>query len=184
MRSTVDSHPQRPQIELAIANGLRIDALAKRYSLSRDSLYRHKTKMSPALLVALRYRVDAPSPVDLDKLRRSESEGLIQRILVMTERLYALFALAQENGDLKSAARMSSEYRQWTELEGKLLGELNIQSQHIHINIEDAPEYKRLIALLMSWCQRHPELTAELSAFLNNAPKMLEHQPEAVDARA
>src|SRR5437762_13598456 len=41
LRCTICNHPARPQIDLAIATGLSKRAVAERFGLSRDAVWRH-----------------------------------------------------------------------------------------------------------------------------------------------
>ena len=41
LRCTICNHPARPQIDLAIATGLAKRAVAERFSVSRDAVWRH-----------------------------------------------------------------------------------------------------------------------------------------------
>jgi hypothetical protein len=41
LRCTICNHPARPQIDLAIATGLSKRAIAQRFQVSRDAVWRH-----------------------------------------------------------------------------------------------------------------------------------------------
>ena len=41
LRCTICNHPARPQIDLAIATGLSKRAIAQRFSVSHDAVWRH-----------------------------------------------------------------------------------------------------------------------------------------------
>ena len=41
LRCTICNHPARPQIDLAIATGLSKRAVAERFGVSRDAVWRH-----------------------------------------------------------------------------------------------------------------------------------------------
>jgi hypothetical protein len=54
MKCNCCSHRERPAIDLAIARGVSVSALSRRYDMSTDSLYRHaKNHLPPQLRAKL-----------------------------------------------------------------------------------------------------------------------------------
>jgi hypothetical protein len=65
-----------------------MNALARRYSVGSDSLYRHcKKHLPPQLRAALLAGPDLD--IDLDKLRASESQSLLANLIAIRRRLFA-----------------------------------------------------------------------------------------------
>ena len=61
LRCTICNHPARPQIDLAIATGFSKRAVAERFQVSRDAVWRHAqayltAEMRPALAAKLLQR--------------------------------------------------------------------------------------------------------------------------------
>src|SRR5690242_20772650 len=53
-RCTICNHPARPQIDLAIATGVAKRAVAERFGVSRDAVWRHgQTHLTAAMRAAL-----------------------------------------------------------------------------------------------------------------------------------
>jgi hypothetical protein len=74
-KCTVCRHRERAAVDLALARGVSIAALATRYKLGPDSLYRHaKAHLPPQLRAALLAGPDIDG-VDLDRLRETESQS-------------------------------------------------------------------------------------------------------------
>lgn len=55
--STIDKHPQRIQIELAIANDLSCTKIGERFGVHRDAVWRPGQKMTPQRRAMLKYNV-------------------------------------------------------------------------------------------------------------------------------
>ena len=58
LRCTICNHPARPQIDLAIATGLSKRAVAERFGVSRDAVWRH----AQAHLTTADAMTDKPEP--------------------------------------------------------------------------------------------------------------------------
>jgi hypothetical protein len=63
------SHRERQAIDLGLARGVSVTALARRYAVSTDALYRHRKAHLPAQLRA--------KLIDLERLRENESQSLL-----------------------------------------------------------------------------------------------------------
>ena len=173
--STVVRHPNFAEIELAMANNVRVEVICERYGLSKDAVYRHKNRMTPERLTLLRYRT-GDSPIDLERLKQGEAESVVQRNVLMLAELFQLYRLCVETGDFRTAVRAASEYRGFVECQAKIVGELVTGDRHLHLAITDSPQFKKLVALVMSWAANKPDLAAQLGAFLQ--------EQEAIEAAA
>jgi len=72
---TVCAHREAAAIDLALARGVGTGAIARRYDVSTDSLYRHRKAHLPAQLRA-RLIAGPDTEIDLDRLRETESQSL------------------------------------------------------------------------------------------------------------
>ena len=68
----VCASPQRHLVELGLLHRMSLSVLAKRFSLHRDAIQRHKRKHMSAQLVAALLAAQHPSEIDLEALERSE----------------------------------------------------------------------------------------------------------------
>jgi hypothetical protein len=136
---TVCQHRERAGVDLALARGVSMRALASRYRLGRGALYRHAKAHLPAQLRAS--LVAGPDlDIDLDKLRETESQSLLVNIVALRGRLFSSLDVAEEAGDCNMVTRVSGQLHQNLELTGKLLGDLS--SGHSSVtNILIAPQY-------------------------------------------
>jgi predicted DNA-binding protein YlxM (UPF0122 family) len=120
--SIVENHPERGRIEHDIAAGVPTRVIARKYSLSRDSIYRHGKKMPPQLR-SQKYTGLLRAEGDLKKLRIEESEGLLANLAQQRARLLMMQDLSLEIADAEMVQRMSGQIHRNLELVGKYLGE-------------------------------------------------------------
>src|SRR6516164_9632075 len=102
LRCTICNHPSRPQIDLAIATGLSKRAVARRFGVSHDAVWRHRqAHLTAEMRAALATKL----------LRR---EGDMRRIVLEALKairgpLFGLFLVAIDTGDSKAAAARALE---------------------------------------------------------------------------
>ena len=103
-------HREVNAINLAIASGVNAVALAKRYKLSHDAIYRH-AKRPHCLPPQLRAKLLAGPrlSVDPDKLKESESQSLLMNLVALRHRLFATLSVAEEAGDGGMIAKLASQ---------------------------------------------------------------------------
>lgn len=164
---TVCAHPDRARVELALANRVPMRTVARRYTLSKEAAYRHRRgHMPPQLIAALMLR-GRPTDVDLDKLRITESEGLLQHLVAQRGRLYKLADAAEDLGDINAATRVHGQLSRNLELTGKLLGELRTGSQSVVQNILIAPQYHQMRVALVQALRPFPDARTAVAAVLH-----------------
>lgn len=165
---TICEHPDRATLELGIANAVPMKTLARRHGISHDALIRHKRNhMPPQLLAALKTRGRA-TEIDLDHLRVTESEGLLQHLVALRGRFYRLLDSAEELGDFSAAARTGGQLLKNLELTAKLLGDLQTGSQQVTQNILVLPEYHGLRTAIVQALSSHPEARSKVIAALQH----------------
>src|SRR5262245_55120331 len=100
---SVCKHPTRHQIEIGMANGVPFNALARKFGLHKDAVQRHaQNHLSPQMRAAI-LTAQAPSAIDLEALRKSESEGLLSSLIAQRARLLSYAELAVGLGDVGAA---------------------------------------------------------------------------------
>ena len=99
----------------------------------------------------------ANKPVDLERLRISESEGLLQHLVSVRGRLYRALDTAEEIGNPTDVARVSQPLHKNLELTAKLLGDLRTGSTINHLTLITAPEYHHLRTGLVQCLRPFPE---------------------------
>lgn len=178
---SVCEHPDRAQVEIALANGVAQRVLALRYGLDRSQLSRHFARHVPdAHKVRLRTRA-ARSDEELAALRDTESKSLLDNLTWQRVRLYANADAAAAIGDLAGERAALAEASRVTERTAKLLGELD---QHItvnhQINLVADPIWHmlrtELVRALRPYGDAHPAAIAALQRVEQMAaPRVLEH---------
>ena len=149
---------------MALARGVAVSALARRYGVSTDALYRHRRHIPPQLKAKLLAGPDIE--MDLDKLREIESQSLLANLVALRRRLFAALDLAEENGDGFMLTRVSSQLHVNLETTGKLLGDLGIGSTNI-TNILIQPAYVEMRVELVRALAPFPEARQAVAAVLH-----------------
>jgi transposase-like protein len=135
------SHRERSAIDLALARGVSITALSRRYGISTDAIYRHRKAHLPAQLRA-RLIAGPDLDIDLDRLRETESQSLLANLVALRHRLFAALDVAEEAGDSAMVARVTHQLHENLQITGRLLGDLGVGS--ITQNILIQPQYVEL----------------------------------------
>ena len=168
---TICKHREAAAINVALARGVSMGAVARRYGVGSDALYRHrKAHMPPQLKAAL---IAGPSieGIDLDKLRETESQSLLANLIALRNRLFAALDAAEENGDGFMVTRVASQLHHNLETTGKLLGDLGIGSTTIN-NVLVMPAYVEMRVELVKALAPYPEARQAVAAVLHT----LEHK--------
>jgi hypothetical protein len=174
-KCTVCEHPRRAEIELATARKVGIRQIAQKFAVSQWAVQRHKAHMPPQLHAALA-ATGLPTCIDLDALRKAESEGLLQTLVAQRGRLYRLLDAAEECGDLKAAATIHGRILDSVGMVAKLLGEIQTHSVHTTNTLLIAPEYLALRSALVTALRPHPEARRAVSKVLCDLEGQEPHQ--------
>jgi hypothetical protein len=168
-RCLVCSSPERARIELALVRRMPYRALTARFpGLGKDSFSRHKRNhMPPQLMAALR-AAGKPADIDLDALRQSESEGLLQHLIAQRGRLYVLLDLAEEVQDVRAASGVHGRIVENLQLTAKLLGEITSHATTTVNNLVVSGEYVALRSALVRALGPHPEASRAVAAVLRD----------------
>lgn len=162
----VCEHPDRASIELGLANKVPIRVLGKRYGLSQDSVWRHgRNHMSPELHSQLMTR-GRMTPADLENLRITESEGVLQHLVAVRGRLYGLMDSAEQQDDYRGAAAIGNQISKNLETTAKLLGDIRTGTVNVTNNVLLLPEFHALRTTIMRALREHPEARASVAAAL------------------
>ena len=174
-RSQVALHPKRAEIEIGLALGYKAKALAKKYSLDVQCLYRYKKDMPASRKAAILSAHCSPG-VDLEKLRIVESEGLLAHMIAQRGRFHEAIDRAIEFGDLKSQHLFEGDLIKNLELTGKLLGEFGSGVTINTVLLAGHPEYLQLRHSLMASLRKYPKPRQAVLAALRTveAPPVIE----------
>ena len=168
LRCTICKHPASPQIDLAIATGLSKRAMAERFGVSRDAVWRHAhahltAEMRAALATKLLQREG-----DTRRILLEEGAGVTEALKAIRGPLFVLFLAAIDTGDNKAASALSGRLHENLALVAKLTGELVHAGTSI-TTILLSPDFQRLRAELIRVLARYPEAQAEVAAVFRGA---------------
>ena len=169
LRCTICNHPSRPQIDLAIATGLSKRAVARRFGVSHDAVWRHRqahltAEMRAALATKLLRREG-----DMRRILLEEGTGVVEALKAIRGPLFGLFLVAIDTGDSKAAAALAARLHESLALAAKLTGELAPHAGVSVTNILLSPDFQRLRAELIRALEGHPEARAEVAAVFRRA---------------
>lgn len=156
---SVCEHPDRPQIEIALANGVGQRVLALRYGLDRSQLSRHLTgHMDEELRLRLRVRGHRTEE-ELAKVREVETKSLLDHLVWQRHRLYRNADDARKIGDYAGERAALAEASRVSERIGRLLGELGIHTQihNTQINLVADPAWHGIRTELVRALRPFPE---------------------------
>jgi hypothetical protein len=146
--STVTKHPARAAIEMALAKGTPIRHIAKRYNISTHVLYRFRHAL-PAPLRAAHMVRKLKAGADLDQLKITEAEGILQNLAMQRCRLLLVQDAALEAGDRREVAYISDCLNRNIKATGQYLGEFQRVTAQVSLNILISDEYLTLRSQLM-----------------------------------
>lgn len=162
----VCDHPDRASIELGLANKVPIRVLGKRYGLSSDSVWRHGQRHMTAELHSQLMTRGRMTPQDLENLRITESEGVLQHLVAVRGRLYGLMDAAEQQDDYRGAAAIGNQIGKNLETTAKLLGDIRTGAVSVTNNVLVMPEFHALRTTIMRALRAHPEARADVAAAL------------------
>jgi len=169
LRCTICNHPARPQIDLAIATGLSKRAVAERFGVSRDAVWRHAqahltAEMRAALATKLLQREG-----DTRRILLEEGAGVTEALKAIRGPLFGLFLAAVDTGDSKAAVALAGRLHENLALAAKLTGELVPHAGTSITTILLSPDFQRLRAELIGVLAHYPEAQAEVTAVFRRA---------------
>ena len=166
---SVCNHPQRHLIEVGLTHRLPLKILARRFDLSHDAVFRHrKYHLSPQTMAAIMCAAKPGAAIDLEELRKTESEGLLGNLIVQRARLQTLFEIAVEERMLGSAASIERAYTENLKLSSQMLGML--ATQHIDIKstaILISSDWLQVRGAILGALKHYPEALREVTRALH-----------------
>jgi hypothetical protein len=156
-RSPIERDPNRPLIERALAMGVPMNQIGKRYGYNVPQISRYRDRMAPQLKAAIVAAALRPKEADLDKLRIEESEGILGNLAHQRARLLLCQDECMEAGSAELVARLANTIHRNIELVGKYLGLFAAHHVSTKINILISEDYLRLRHTLTLALRPYPE---------------------------
>jgi hypothetical protein len=154
-------HDQRWRIELLRAGGASLDALAAKFDIARDSIWRHWTRHVSVELKAT-YLAGPTRLQDLASRAADTGVSVLDNLNSVRVQLAGHLANATEAGDGKGAAYIAGRLVATLETIAKISGELGVMARsHVQVvnttvNFTASPHFARLQAMLMNRLAAHP----------------------------
>src|SRR3954471_6593681 len=197
-RSTITEHPERAAIEAALARGMALRKIAKRYGVSLDAAFRHRKKMrreQPELFQALAASDWRVKPEELEKLRVETSDGYLKILRSQVAKLIAAQDRCIEDGIDAQAASLAGQANRALELVGKAIGQIGaagsitVNNNAVILNSGFWELRTKLIKALAPYPEARCAVLEALreTAFgdgQEHAPLLIEAAPVAVEAAA
>lgn len=168
-RCSVCQHNDRPAIDYAIASGMALRAVARRYKLSEDAVQRHSTRhLSPEQRAALALKLVARQG-DIHSQLLEKGATVTEMVSALQGPLWALFLKATDIGDAKAASTIAGRLLESLSLTAKITGELLPHAQTSTVNVVLHPSYQSLRTRLVEVLDRFPEAKAAVIEAFNAA---------------
>jgi hypothetical protein len=151
-RCTVCDHLERHGIDEALVTGAPYRSVAKQFTLSESSVYRHKTEHLPAHLLKAR---------EVEEVARADD--LLEQVRDLQTRAFDILERAEKTGDLRTALAAISQARGNLELLGKLAGELDDRPV---VNVLLSPQWVVIRTTMLEALSAYPEARSAVSGRL------------------
>jgi hypothetical protein len=187
-------HPERSRIELLKAGGAGIDALAEKFGVHRDALWRHwthhVTNEAKASYLA------GPGALEEMAARAAEAgESVLDYLKLCRTVLTAQLSAMSEAGDGRGAAMVAGQLTRTCESIARVTGELSDLARSTTFNITnnqlvlaESPAFMRVQATLLKALAPYPEARAAVVAALrdldepaNNSGALRAIPPKVID---
>jgi hypothetical protein len=180
---SVCASKHRQAIELGLVHGIGSRVLAERFGLHKDAILRHSEKHLSLAMRAALLTAQQPSAIDLEQLRRTESEGILTGLVASRARLLAKGDMAAELGDMRTSVAVESAIAANYQLVAKLLGQLTQKIDVRHTNLMLSPDYLRLRQALITALRPFPEAARAVGLALHALEADAAKEIEAISAR-
>jgi len=159
-------HPERPQIEVALAEHRNSKGISGRFGVTCDSLYRHRKRHLTRAMLAKLASGSAYTVDNLHELKARESERLLANAVEIRRRLYENAESAERAGDHKAATLSYGVILKSLELIGRLLDQFKGHERSVVNQLIVSPDYIRLRAALIGALAPYPEARAAVARVL------------------
>ncbi|MES1192658.1 MAG: hypothetical protein ABUS47_16475 [Steroidobacter sp.] len=163
------AHADRARIELMLANGVNAAQVSRQFNISHYSVWRHWTKhVSDDAKASLVVVGKSDAKIDLDALKRIESESLLQNLITERARLQRIADTCERLANFQDATRASAGIVKILEIAAKYLGELKTGNTTIHNNFLLSPDWLHLRRVIATALRPHAEAQRAVLAALQS----------------
>lgn len=136
-KCTVCSHPEKWRIELLRAGGASGAALAKKFRVSKDAIFRHWHGHVSAEAKA-KFLAGPAQMAELHAKAAAESDSVLDHFRILRTMLMAQLACTTEAGDARGAAAVAGALISVLDKIGRVTGELAALASHGAVNVNIA----------------------------------------------
>jgi hypothetical protein len=166
LKSTINSHPDRPAIEAGLARRVALRKLAKRFGVSIDALHRHKHKLlrdAPEMFLAVQAKDwGKVSAKELEALRLETSEGWLRNVRADLGKVLYYRDICIADNDHQAAAQWTGHARKYFEMIGHAAEQLKAHSINIQNNFYNSPDYWLIQNAILAALADHPAARADV----------------------
>ena len=175
-RCSICRHKDSGRIDLMLARRVPLRVIGDKFDVTASALCRHRQRhLTPEIKAALAIGVPK-TELDLERLRRDESENLLQSLIYHRSRLWALVDQAEDDGDLRAASSLHKRVIEIWTLEAKFLNELTDGDIRITQNILVLPGYIQARTVILQALRPFPDASRAVSGALRE----IEIEPTAL----
>jgi hypothetical protein len=148
------------------AGGVGLDALAKKFHVSRDSIHRHWAHVPPE--VKATYLAGPGDLATFAEKAAQEGDSVLDYLRFCRSILVAQLAAANETGDSRTSAYVADKLRMLLETLAKVTGQLGSLASSITFNttnvavLAEHPHFLRIQATMLKALGPHPEARADV----------------------
>ena len=167
-RCTVCTHPDRSEIDLALARGAEQEATSRRYGLTRYAVARHVgSGHVPLSLVKAHLEVLAGGRQDLEAVEIEERDNLLMNLKRQRAMLLEMQERALVEDKWSVVTQISYVVHRNLEMVGRYFGQFQTVERRTieHVLLRD-PQYITLRSGLIEIARRHPQIRRELTELL------------------
>ena len=192
-RCQICRHPERARIELLRAGGAGIDALADKFGVHRDAIWRHWTHHVSGEAKAT-YLAGPGSLEELAERAAKEGDSVLDYLRLCRTVLTAQLSAMSEAGDGRGTALVAGQLTRTCESIARVTGELSELARSTTFNITnnvavlaEHPAFMRVQSALLHALAPFPEARAAVVSALHElddtTPAAVSAAPRAIPSR-
>ena len=168
-KCTICAHSERLRIELLRAAGVSLDALAAKFDVSRDAIWRHWTH-HVTVEAKGRFLAGPGDVATLAEKATAEGDSVLDYLKMVRSTLVAQLAAVTEAGDARSATYVAGQLTRTLEVYARVTGEVGQLAQTLNVTnvavLGEHPEFLRVQAALLRALGPFPDARAAVVSAL------------------
>ncbi len=152
---TVCTHPQRPEIDRALVDGITYRMISDRYGLSETSLKRHRKEHLPSHVAKAQ-----------EAAKVADADDLLQQLKALRNKAIGILQKAETAGDYRTALQGIREARGCIEVLMEVEGELDRRPT---FSVTVSPQWIEIRTVILGSLREYPEAATAVAAALIQA---------------